>query len=109
MEVHDASAPAELMLYEELGLCGEGEGGRLIDEGVTAIGGRIPVNTSGGLLSKGHPIGATGVAQIYEIWLQLRGEAGERQVEGAKVGMTENGGGVVRGEAAATAMHVLQA
>lgn len=107
MEVHDASAPAELLLYEEIGLCGEGEGGRLIDEGVTEIGGRIPVNTSGGLLAKGHPVGATGVSQVYEIWLQLRGEAGERQVAGAKAGMTENGGGMVRGEAAATTSHVL--
>lgn len=107
MEVHDASAPAELMLYEELGLCKEGEGGKLIDDGVTEIGGRLPVNTSGGLLAKGHPVGATGIAQIYEIWLQLRGEAGERQVAGAKVGLTENGGGMVRGEAAATAVHIL--
>ena len=107
MEVHDASAPAELMLYEELGLCGEGEGGKLIDEGVTEIGGRLPVNTSGGLLAKGHPVGATGLAQIYEIWLQLRGEAGDRQVAGAKAGLTENGGGMVRGEAAATTVHIL--
>ncbi len=107
MEVHDASAPAELILYEDLGLCPEGEGGRLIDEGVTDLGGRLPVNTSGGLLAKGHPVGATGVAQIYEIWLQLRGAAGERQVAGAKVGMTENGGGMVRGEAAATTVHLL--
>lgn len=107
LEVHDASAPAELLLYEELGLCAEGEGGRLIDEGVTELGGRLPVNTSGGLLAKGHPVGATGVAQIYEVWLQLRGEAGDRQVEGAKVGMTENGGGMVRGEAAATTVHIL--
>jgi acetyl-CoA acetyltransferase len=107
MEVHDASAPAELMLYEELGLCPEGEGGRLIDEGVTEIGGRLPVNTSGGMISKGHPVGATGVSQIYEIWLQLRGDADDRQVEGAKVGMTHNGGGMIRGEAAATAVHIL--
>jgi acetyl-CoA acetyltransferase len=106
-EVHDASAPAELMLYEELGFCPEGEGGRLIDEGVTEIGGRLPVNTSGGLISKGHPVGATGVSQIYEIWLQLRGEAGDRQVNGAKAGLTHNGGGMVRGEAAATTVHVL--
>ena len=82
MEVHDASAPAELLLYEDLGLCKPGEGGRLIDEGVTEIGGRLPVNTSGGLLAKGHPVGATGVAQAFEIWLQLRGLAGERQVAG---------------------------
>jgi len=107
MEVHDASAPAELTIYEELGLCGEGEGGRLVDEGATELGGRIPVNTSGGLLAKGHPVGATGVAQLYEIWLQLRGEAGERQVPGARVGLTENGGGMVRGEAAATTVHIL--
>jgi len=107
LEVHDASAAAELSLYEELGLCAEGEGGRLIDEGVTEIGGRLPVNTSGGLLAKGHPVGATGVAQIYEIFLQLRGEAGDRQVAGARVGMTENGGGMVRGEAAAATVHIL--
>lgn len=107
LEVHDATAPAELMLYEELGLCGEGEGGKLIDEGATEIGGRFPVNTSGGLLSKGHPVGATGTAQLVEIFWQLRGECGERQVQGAKVGLTENGGGMVRGEAAATAVHIL--
>jgi len=107
MEVHDATAPAEVFIYEELGLCPEGEGGRLIDEGVTELGGRVPVNTSGGLLSKGHPVGATGVAQIYEIFLQLRGEAGERQVRNPKVGLCENGGGMVRGEAAATCVHIL--
>ena len=108
-EVHDASAPAELMLYEELGFCAEGEGGRLVDEGATEIGGRIPVNTSGGLISKGHPVGATGVSQAYEIWLQLRGEAGDRQVEDARVGLTHNGGGMVRGEAAATTVHLFSA
>ncbi len=106
IELHDASAPAELMLYEELGLCPEGEGGRLIEEGITELGGTLPVNTSGGLIAKGHPVGATGVAQAFEIWLQLRGEAGDRQVPGAKVGMTHNGGGMVRGEAAATAVHI---
>ena len=106
-EVHDASAPAELIIYEELGLCQQGEGGRLIDEGATALGGKIPVNPSGGLLAKGHPVGATGTAQIAEIFWQLRGEAGKRQVEGVKVGLTENGGGMVRGEAAALAVHIL--
>lgn len=106
MEVHDASAPAELLLYEELGLCKPGEGGRLIDEGTTEINGRTPVNTSGGLLAKGHPVGATGVAQAFEIWLQLRGLAGERQVQGARTGLTHNGGGMVRGEAAATTVHI---
>jgi acetyl-CoA acyltransferase len=106
-EVHDASAPAELIIYEELGLCQQGEGGRLIDEGATSLGGRIPVNPSGGLLAKGHPVGATGVAQLAEIFWQLRGEADKRQVPGAKVGLTENGGGMLRGEAAAVAVHIL--
>ena len=106
-EVHDASAPAELIICEELGFCKHGEGGRLIDEGATELSGRIPVNPSGGLLAKGHPVGATGVAQIAEIFWQLRGEAGKRQVQGAKVGLTENGGGMVRGEAAALAVHIL--
>ena len=94
------------MLYEELGFCTEGEGGRLVDEGVTEIGGRLPVNTSGGMVSKGHPVGATGISQAYEIFLQLRGEAGDRQVKDAKVGMTHNGGGMIRGEAAATTVHL---
>ncbi len=107
IEVHDASAPAELIIYEELGLCAEGEGPSLIRSGYTKLGGKQPVNTSGGLLAKGHPIGATGVAQICEIFWQLRGEAGARQVEGAKVGLTENGGGMVRGEAAALSIHIL--
>jgi len=106
-EVHDASAPAELVIYEELGLCKPGEGGKLIDDGVTQLGGRLPVNTSGGLLAKGHPVGATGIAQICEIFWQLRGEAGERQVPNARVGLTENGGGMVRNEAAALSVHVL--
>jgi len=106
-EVHDASAPAELIIYEDLGFCKPGEGGRLVDEGVTTLGGRLPVNPSGGLLAKGHPVGATGVAQIAEIFWQLRGEAGKRQVEGARVGLTENGGGMLRGEAAAVAVHIL--
>jgi acetyl-CoA acyltransferase len=106
-EVHDASAPAELIICEELGFCQPGEGGRIIDEGATSLGGRLPVNPSGGLLAKGHPVGATGVAQIAEIFWQLRGEAGKRQVTGAKVGLTENGGGMLRGEAAAVAVHIL--
>jgi acetyl-CoA acetyltransferase len=107
IELHDATAPAEIVIYEELGLCGLGEGGRLIDSGYTELGGKAPVNTSGGLLSKGHPIGATGTAQICEIFWQLRGECGDRQVEGAKVGLTENGGGMVRGEPAALSVHIL--
>lgn len=106
IEVHDATAPAELLVYEELELCGPGEGGKLIDDGATQIGGRFPVNPSGGLLAKGHPVGATGVAQISEIFWQLRGEAGKRQVSGAKVGLTENGGGVLGGENAVASVHI---
>jgi acetyl-CoA acetyltransferase len=110
IELHDASAPAELMEYEELGLCKLGEGGRLIEEGVTSLTGKTPVNPSGGLLSKGHPIGATGCAQLTEIFWQLRGDAGDRQVKGgnAKIGMAQNGGGMMRGEAAAMAVHILE-
>jgi acetyl-CoA acetyltransferase len=110
IELHDASAPAEIIEYEELGLCKAGEGAKLIEDGVTALSGRIPVNPSGGLLSKGHPIGATGCAQLTEIVWQLRGDAGERQVKDgkAKVGLTQNGGGMMRGEAAAMAVHILE-
>jgi acetyl-CoA acetyltransferase len=87
VELHDCFATAEILHYENLGLCGEGEAGKLIDEGATKIGGKIPVNASGGLLSKGHPLGATGVANIVEIVWHLREEAGARQVEGSKVGL----------------------
>ena len=106
VEVHDATAPAELLVYEELGLCGLGQGGQLVAEGVTSLGGRLPVNPSGGLLAKGHPVGATGVAQIAEIFWQLRGQADKRQVPGARVGLTENGGGVLDGENAAASIHI---
>jgi acetyl-CoA acyltransferase len=87
VELHDCFATAELLHYENLGLCKDGEAGRLIDEGETAWGGRIPVNVSGGLLSKGHPLGATGIANVYEITQHLRGSAGARQVEGARIGL----------------------
>jgi acetyl-CoA acetyltransferase len=107
IELHDATAPAEIVIYEELGLCAPGEGGRLIDSGYTDLGGKAPVNTSGGLLSKGHPIGATGTAQLCEVFWQLRGECGDRQVKEARVGLTENGGGMVRGEPAALSVHIL--
>ena len=106
-EVHDATAPAELMIYEELGFCPEGEGSRLVDAGETRLGGRRPVNTSGGLIAKGHPVGATGLAQVVEVVDQLRGRAGHRQVAGARVGLTENAGGAVRGDPAAVAVHIL--
>ena len=85
------------MAVEDLGLCPKGEGGRLAVEGVTALGGEIPVNPSGGLLSKGHPIGATGVGQLVELVWQLRGECDKRQVEGARVALAHNGGGVSAG------------
>lgn len=103
IELHDCFATAELLHYENLGLCADGEAARLIDEGETALGGRIPVNVSGGLLSKGHPLGATGIANMYEVSTHLRGEAGERQVEGAKIGLTH-----VIGLGSACALHVLE-
>lgn len=92
VELHDCFATAELLHYENLGLCGPGEAGRMIDEGRTALGGDIPVNTSGGLLSKGHPIGATGVANICELVWQIRGQAGARQVDGHRVGLAHTVG-----------------
>jgi acetyl-CoA acetyltransferase len=108
-EVHDASAPAELMIYEQVGLAPPGGGPELLASGRTRLDGDLPVNTSGGLLSKGHPIGATGVAQICEATWQLRGEAGERQVEGARVAMTQNGGGWLEEDSAAMSVHILSA
>ena len=107
IECHDASAPAELMAYESLGLCGKGEGGRLVDSGATRLGGRIPVNTSGGLLRKGHPVGATGIAQIVELTEQLQGRSGARQVENAKVALAHNGGGAIGTDAAAMCVTIL--
>jgi acetyl-CoA C-acetyltransferase len=92
-EVHDCFTIAEIIAYEDIGLCKPGEGGKLIEEGITELGGKIPVNTSGGLKAKGHPVGATGVAQAYEVWLQLIGQAGKRQVNGAEIGLTHNVGG----------------
>ena len=97
VEVHDAFTIAELMYYEALGLCEAGEAARLLEDGVTSLGGRVPVNPSGGLLSKGHPIGATGIAQMVEVVRQLRGQCGARQVEGAKVGLTHCTGGGISG------------
>lgn len=92
-EVHDCFTIAELMAIEDLGFCEKGKGGKVTQEGETAIGGRIPINTSGGLKGKGHPVGATGIAQAVEIVQQLLGEAGKRQVEGAEIGMAHNVGG----------------
>jgi acetyl-CoA acetyltransferase len=107
IEVHDAAAPAELIVYEEIGLCGPGEAPKLLGHGDTTLGGRIPVNPSGGLLSKGHPIGATGCAQIVELVDQLRGRAGARQVPEAKVALAENGGGFLSDDLAAVVITIL--
>jgi acetyl-CoA acetyltransferase len=107
-EVHDGMAPAELMLYEELGLCEEGESSKWIDEGKTEITGQVPVNPSGGLTAKGHPVAATGLAQIAEITWQLRGEAGPRQVKNPKIGLTENAGGFILDDNAACAVTILK-
>jgi acetyl-CoA acetyltransferase len=107
MECHDASAFAELAAYESLGLCARGEGGKLAESGETRLGGRRPVNPSGGLLRKGHPVGATGLAQIVELTEQLQGRAGARQVEGAAVALAQNGGGAIGTDAAAMCVTVL--
>ena len=107
-EVHDAAAFGELFMSELLGFCPLGQGGVLAESGATTLGGRIPINPSGGLESKGHPIGASGLAQIYELTLQLRGAAGARQVEGARVAIQENGGGLLGVEEAAAVVTLLQ-
>jgi len=103
-EVHDCFTIAEIMAIEDLGFCRKGEGGKVTEQGETAIGGRIPVNTSGGLKGKGHPVGATGIAQAVEIVLQLRGEAGKRQSDGAEVGLAHN----VGGSGGTAVVHVLR-
>ena len=103
VELHDCFATAEILHYENLSLCADGEAGRMIDEGEVALGGRVPVNVSGGLLSKGHPLGATGIANIYEVCTHLRGEAGKRQVEGARLGLTH-----VIGLGSACGIHILE-
>lgn len=109
VELHDAASPNELMAYEELGLAAPGEGAALLRSGATRLGGRVPVNTSGGLVSRGHPVGATGAAQIVELVTQLRGRAGERQVPGARIGLAENAGGYVNPESAACVVTILGA
>jgi acetyl-CoA acetyltransferase len=108
-EVHDACAPAELWVYEELGLCAPGDGVKLLRDGATHLGGRTPVNPSGGLLSKGHPLGATGCGQLVELTDQLRGRAGGRQVPGARVGLAHNCGGLIDGEEAVAVVTILSA
>jgi acetyl-CoA acetyltransferase len=105
-EVHDAVAPAEIGIYEDLGFCAPGNGAKLVEDRVTWLGGRLPVNTSGGLLSRGHPIGATGLGQIVEIVWQLQGKGGKRQVQNCKAGLTQNGGGHIGFDAAAMTVHI---
>ena len=103
VELHDCFATAEIVHYENLGLCGEGKGAELLDSGETYNGGRIPVNVSGGLLSKGHPLGATGIANLCEVVTHLRGEAGSRQVKDARIGLTH-----VVGIGSAASIHILE-
>jgi acetyl-CoA acetyltransferase len=108
-EVHDATAFSELLAYEELGFCARGEASALVARGETSLGGRLPVNPSGGLESRGHPVAATGLAQVIELVRQIRGEAGERQVRGARVGLAESAGGYVDGDSASVALTVVGA
>ncbi|NIR17657.1 hypothetical protein GWN63_03770, partial [Candidatus Bathyarchaeota archaeon] len=103
-EVHDCFTIAEIIAYEDLGFCKSGKGGNLIEKGATTLEGDIPVNTSGGLKSKGHPVGATGTAQAYEIYLQFTGQAEKRQVEGAQIGVAHN----VGGSGATAAVHIFR-
>jgi len=105
IELHDCFTIAEVVVLEALGLVEKGKGGMTAESGMTALGGKIPVNTSGGLKSKGHPVGATGVAQIVEVARQLRGESGPRQVKGARVGLTQNMGGT----GGSCVIHILEA
>ena len=107
-EVHDATSFSELYQLEMLGFCGIGESGAFVESGATTLGGTLPVNVSGGLVSKGHPIGATGLSMVYEMCNQLRGEAGVRQVQGAALGLIENGGGVMGFDEAACAITILE-
>jgi len=106
-EVHDATAIGEVLQSELLGLVPEGQGGLAAERGETALGGRIPINPSGGLESKGHPIGATGLGQVFELVAQLRGEAGSRQVPGARIALAENGGGLAGVEEAVACLTLL--
>jgi acetyl-CoA acetyltransferase len=108
VEVHDAMAPGEILYYEQLGFCDAEGAARMVDSGATEIDGSLPVNPSGGLSSRGHPIGATGIAQIAELTWQLRGEAGARQVERPRLALAQNSGGWLQGEPAACNVHILE-
>ena len=107
-EVHDATSFGELYQTEQMGFCPIGEGGAFVESNATAIGGKIPINPSGGLIARGHPVGASGLAQIYELVTQLRGEAGKRQVNGCTLALAENGGGFLGVGEAAMAIHILE-
>jgi acetyl-CoA acetyltransferase len=107
-ELHDATSYGELHQVEAMGFCKLGEGGIFAESGATTLGGSLPINTSGGLECRGHPIGASGLAQIHEVVTQLRGEAGKRQVEGACIGLTENGGGNLGVEEASMTIHIFE-
>jgi len=108
VEVHDATAYSTVQQIENLGLCEPGEVGACLKQGDFKIGGRAPVNPSGGLLAKGHPVGATGIAQLYELTTQLRGEADSRQVVGARLAIAENGGVFLGVEEGVTAVTILE-
>jgi acetyl-CoA acetyltransferase len=107
-EVHDATSFCEIYQAEMLGFCPIGQGGNYVASGATALGGERPINLSGGLVSKGHPVGATGLSMIYELATQLRGEAGARQAPNADIAIAENGGGVIGFDEAACAITILQ-
>jgi len=107
-EVHDATSFCEIYQSEMMGFCPMGQGGKFIESGATRLDGSLPINTSGGLVSKGHPVGSTGLSMIYEVVTQLRGEAGPRQVPNAKVALTENGGGVISTEEFACSVTILE-
>jgi acetyl-CoA acetyltransferase len=108
VSLYDAFTITPILFLEDLRFCPKGEGGRFVSDGAIAPGGKLPVNTSGGLLAKGHPVGATGIAQVVEVVEQLRGRAGARQVTRVRVALTQNAGGVLEGEAAACAVHVFK-
>ena len=107
-EVHDATSFCEIYQVEMMGFCDIGQGGSFVEAGANSLGGKVPVNTSGGLVSKGHPIGANGLSMVYELCQQLRGDAGERQVEGARIALAENSGGVIGFDEAACSVLILE-
>lgn len=109
IELHDATSFCEIFQLEMLGFAETGKGGALVESGATKLGGRLPVNLSGGLVSKGHPVGATGLSMIHELGLQLRGEAGARQSESPRIALAENGGGVIGFDEAACSVILLEA